>query len=327
MKKFALVVLAVLMACTVAFAGGSKDSSSAATIQIGQAYAAAHGTKCFTVATVVVSGDVIIDSYIDDFQFTAASSPVTPVPNSDGEFGTGYADGQVLISKRVNNAFYSANMASHANATVEIAANFDAIQKWVKGKKISDVEKLAAADNAVDVVSGCTLVDTNGYLKAILDAVKVAQAAPAVPCADTSALTLKAAYGAAHGDKGFTMGAVATDGTKIAACWLDEFQFMAPTTIGVPNSDKDFGKGYGEGKKLVSKRVDTETYSGQMAAWGGSTVAIDKNYDGIQAYCAGKAIADLEKLGKSDNAVDVVSGSTLGSTGDYILFLCSVAKN
>ncbi len=326
MKKFALVVLAVLMACSMVFAGGSKEAAGSATVSIGQAYAAAHGTKCFTVATVVVSGDVIVDSYIDDFQFTAPAANVTPVPNTDGEFGTGAAAGQVLISKRVNNSFYSANMASHAGATVEIAANFDAVQNYVKGKKIADVEKLSGADNSLDVVSGCTLVDLNGYLKAIVAAAKAAQANPATPVANTSSIALKAGYGAAHGDKGFTMGAVATDGTKIYAAWLDEFQFMGTNTIGVPNSDKDFGAGYAEGKKLVSKRVDTAVYSENMASHGGATVAIDKNYDAIQNYMAGKTVADLEKLSKADNAVDVVSGATLSSTGDYIGFLCSLAK-
>ncbi len=326
MKKLALVVLAVLMACSMVFAGGSKEAAGSATVSIGQAYGAAHGTKCFTVATVVVSGDVIVDSYIDDFQFAAPAANVTPVPNSDKSFGTGYADGQVLISKRVNNAYYSANMASRGGATVEIASNFDAIQKYVKGKKIADVEKLSNADNAVDVISGCTLVDTSGYLKTVVAAAKAAQANPATACSNTAAVTLKAGYGAAHGDKGFTMGAVATDGAKIYAAWIDEFQFMDPSCIGVPNSDKDFSAGFAEGVKLVSKRVDTAVYSANMASHAGSTVAIDKNYDSIQAYVAGKAIADLEKLSKADNAVDVVSGCTLVDTGSYIGFLCSVAK-
>mgnify|MGYP000361653505 CR=1 FL=1 len=40
-------------------------------IQIGQAYAAAHGTKCFTEAVAVVKDDVILAAYLDDFQFTA----------------------------------------------------------------------------------------------------------------------------------------------------------------------------------------------------------------------------------------------------------------
>ena len=55
-------------------------------IQIGQAYAAAHGTKCFTEAVAVVKDDVILAAYLDDFQFTSADAGVTAVPNSDSDF-------------------------------------------------------------------------------------------------------------------------------------------------------------------------------------------------------------------------------------------------
>ena len=69
-------------------------------IQIGQAYAAAHGTKCFTEAVAVVKDDVILAAYLDDFQFTSTDAGVTAVPNSDSDFAAGYAEGKVLMSKR-----------------------------------------------------------------------------------------------------------------------------------------------------------------------------------------------------------------------------------
>ena len=62
-------------------------------IQIGQAYAAAHGTKCFTEAVAVVKDDVILAAYLDDFQFTSTDAGVTAVPNSDSDFAAGYAEG------------------------------------------------------------------------------------------------------------------------------------------------------------------------------------------------------------------------------------------
>ena len=47
-----------------------------------RAYAAAHGTKCFTEAVAVVNDDVILAAYLDDFQFTSTDAGVTAVPNS-----------------------------------------------------------------------------------------------------------------------------------------------------------------------------------------------------------------------------------------------------
>ena len=138
-------------------------------LQIGQAYAAAHGDKCFTYAVAVVQDDVIVAAYLDDFQFMSAADGVTGVPNSDADFGADYAEGMVLASKRENAAYYSENMAK-AGSTVAIDANFDAIQNHVNGMSIAGTEALAAEESPVDAISGATLVDTAGYLATILAA-------------------------------------------------------------------------------------------------------------------------------------------------------------
>ena len=157
---------------------------------------AAHGDKCFTLAATLSDGDTIILSYIDEFQFLDAEQE--GVPNSDvfTEAGS-ILDGKVLASKRVNNAYYSENM-KNAGATMEIAANFDAIQDFVNGKSLSELDELVAqnyvaeeeetevleeesgaddrtaledGEEEVDAISGATLVDKWGYLAAILNAV------------------------------------------------------------------------------------------------------------------------------------------------------------
>ena len=107
-------------------------------IQIGQAYAAAHGTKCFTEAVAVVKDDVILAAYLDDFQFTSTDAGVTAVPNSDSDFAAGYAEGKVLMSKRANADYYSKMMAEKGGSTVALDANFDAIQNFAVGKTISE---------------------------------------------------------------------------------------------------------------------------------------------------------------------------------------------
>ena len=298
-------------------------------LQIGQAYAAAHGTKCFAQAVAVVQDDVIVAAYIDEFQFMPSDAGVTGVPNSDTDFAQGYADGVVLGSKRVNAKYYSDMMTEHAKATVTIDGNFDAIESFVVGKTIDEVAKVAEGDGAVDAVSGATLADTAGYLKAIVDAAKAAKSTQAVEFSGNSEdLELKVAYTAAHGTKCYTSAAVLTDGENIVLSYIDEFQFISSDADveGVPNSDAEFAEGYKEGGVLCSKRVNTTYYSKNMAEKGGSTVAIDANFDAIQNHVNGMSIADATAVAGEESPVDAISGATLVDTAGYLNAILEAAK-
>ena len=169
MKKILLVALALLvLTASVAMAEGE--------VKIGQVQYAAHGTKCFAVLTVAMQGDVIADAYIDEYQFMAADS--IGVPNSDADFGQSFPEGKVLASKKVNAETYSANMAAKAGSTVSLTDNYAAIENFVTGKTIAEVEAAfegKTAAEAVDVVSGCTLVDTLGYVNGLVEAAKSAK--------------------------------------------------------------------------------------------------------------------------------------------------------
>ena len=156
-------------------------------VKLGKVEYAAHGTKCFTVAAVAMVDDKIVDAILDDYQVGAADSFVG-VPNSDSDFGKNFAEGQVLLSKRANAATYSANMAQKAGSTVPVDKSLDAIQAYVTGKTVAELEKILAgtpADKMVDAVSGATLVDTYGYVSAIVEAAKAV--APVKADAVTSA--------------------------------------------------------------------------------------------------------------------------------------------
>ena len=297
-------------------------------VQLGLAYAAAHGTKCFTEAYAAVQGDVIVAAYVDEFQFVADDAGLEVVPNSDKGFGESYAEGQALASKRVVADYYSALMADHAGSTVRIDDNYDAIQTFAVGKTIAEVESVAAGEGAVDAVSGATLADTAGYLSAIVQAAKNAQETQAVEFSGSSdSLKLNVAYGAAHGDKCFTAAAALTDGDKIVLSYLDEFQFTdAGDVKGVPNSDAEFAAGYAEGKVLISKRMEADYYSALMAEHAGSTVRIDVNYDAIQAHVNGMTVVETEALAGSENAVDAVSGATLADTANYVGVIAKAAR-
>lgn len=168
MKKILLVALALLvLAMSVAAAEGE--------VKIGQVQYAAHGTKCFAVLTVAMQGDVIADAYIDEYQFMAEGS--IGVPNSDSDFGTSFPEGKVLASKKVNADAYSENMAK-AGSTVHLATNYACIEEYVTGKTVAELEAAFAgktAEEAIDVVSGCTLADTLGYVNGLIEAAKAAK--------------------------------------------------------------------------------------------------------------------------------------------------------
>ncbi len=169
MKKFLSLLLVVCMMIPV-FAL-AEDA-----VKIGQVEYAAHGTKCFAVLTVAMQGNKIADAYIDEFQFMAADTSVG-VPNSDKDFGQSYPEGKVLASKKANAAAYSENMAA-AGSTVALDVNYAAIEDYVTGKTVAELEAAIegkTAEEMVDAVSGCTLVDTLGYVKGLIEAAKAAK--------------------------------------------------------------------------------------------------------------------------------------------------------
>ena len=247
------------------------------------------------------------------------------VPNAEN-YTASLAEGVKLVSKRVDTAVYSNNMATKAGSTVAIDANYNAIEAHVAGKTIAELEAEIAGELAADAVAGSTLVDNAGYIAVIIEAAKAAHNATAVTYEGSlEALTLKSALGAAHGTKCFAETTVLTDGEKVVLAFIDEYQFMSgDELISVPNAE-NFVASMVEGVKLVSKRVDTAVYSAKMAT-AGSTVAIDANYDAIQAHVAGKTIAELETEIAGEMAADAVAGATLVDCAGYIGVIVNVAK-
>ena len=166
MKKVLALVLAMAMLLCAA--------SAVAEVKLGQVDYAAHGTSCFAVLTVAVDGDTIVAAKIDEFQFMDAAT-AAGVPNSDASFGENFPEGKVLASKRANNELYSGNMATKAGATKELADGYNTIEAFVTGKTVSELEMFVAMqtkESVLDAVSGCTLVDTLGYIKGLLAAAR-----------------------------------------------------------------------------------------------------------------------------------------------------------
>ncbi len=305
-------------------------------LKIGRVDYAAHGTKCFTSAVVAMVGDKIVGASIDDYQFIS-TDVATGVPNSDADFGANYKDPSVVLaSKRVNTHYYSEHMAEEAGSTVAVDKNFDAIQSYVVGKTVAELESTLSTnskDQMVDAVSSATLVDTYGYVSAIVEATKAARvnSSVTVDTATVANIEMKRVDYAAHGTKCFTSAVAVMSGDKILGASLNDYQFISTdVATGVPNSDADFGANYKDPSVvLASKRVNTHYYSEHMAEEAGSTVSIDKNFDAIESYVAGKTVSELESTlstNSKDQMVDVVSSATLADTYGYVSAVVAAAK-
>ena len=306
-----------------AMTGGTQISFSVP-VYFTVTYAAAHGNKCFSTAAVAVTKDgTIVDAYLDEYQYMAADGN-TGVPNSDadadGAFATYFNEGQVLGSKKVNHEAYSAHMAEAAGATTDLRVSYEAIEDFVKGKNISELE------GGVDEVTGSTLADTPGYVALIVDTAKAALEGKAYYGAVApQALEIVEADYAAHGDKCFTFVANLMSGDKVIATYIDEFQYMAADTAGivpVPNGDdlEGFGGNNKEGYVLISKKVNNDIYSANMADHAGATQEILVSYNAIEDFVANTKLEDLD-------GVDAVTGSTLVDTAGYVSAVVNAANS
>lgn len=197
MKKIFVLSLAALMALSMTACSNNSDSgtstpaenSSASTdnstsapapaagdLKFGQVNYAAHGSKSFAVASVVMQGDKIAAAYVDEYQMLPAAE-VTGVPNGETMFAND-PEGKVLASKKVNNDYYSNMIKEKGKATSTYKANIELIEDYAVGKTVAELESAMEGKDAaqvVELVAGSTLVDTQGYLNAIIEAAKAAQ--------------------------------------------------------------------------------------------------------------------------------------------------------
>ncbi|WP_459129324.1 hypothetical protein [Guggenheimella bovis] len=148
--------------------------------KVGRLQAAPHGLKSFADIVVFLKGDVIEGVSIEEYQFLPRDK-VKGVPNSDenlpGTFGHEFRDETfTLATKSLNSDYYSKEMKTVGNATKTFKENHDALEAFIKGKTVKDLEKYIESDTKDnDALSSCTLVDKKEYLKAVIEACKVAK--------------------------------------------------------------------------------------------------------------------------------------------------------
>lgn len=297
---------------------GSKDQVNPVVLHRG--YAAAHGDKSFTQIVVATAADgSILAASIDEYQYMAADTKgIVPVPNSDGAFAEGYAEGKVLASKSFTSDSYSASMKEKAGSTQPWLTSMTAIEAAAVGKQASELE----AD--IDAVSGATLVDTPNYLAAVAEVAKSGDiVAEGTYAGDGSDLEMGMILAAAHGDKCFTSAVALVQGDTIVAASIDDFQYMAAGSEGiepVPNSDAGLAEGAAEGKVLVSKSVNSPVYSKMLKEKGGATQDWLTSIEAIESYLAGTAIDE------EPPSIDAISGATLVDTANYAQAAIDAAK-
>lgn len=286
---------------------------------------APHGEGSFARVAVVTDGDKIVDASIDEFQYFDADSDFVGLPNQDEdtEFKAGNAEGKILGSKVENSDQYSALMKEKAGSTVSIADNYKAIQNFVKGKTIEELKEVVAGaedGKAIDAVTGATLVDTKGYLEALIETAEGRDNVTIFEAANADDIKVQQIFGTAGNKNAVTDTFVVLEGDKIIAANIDEYQYMEGK--GVPNSDKKFGENFADKEKvLASKLENNEAYSGQMKEYAKATKTLKESLNAIEEFVVGKTPEEIKEVIDSNEAgkpVDAISGATLTSTVGYL---------
>lgn len=307
----------------------SSTEKSAMEAKLLRGYAAPHGEKSFARVGVVVSGEKIVAVTLDEFQYGDLQSGNTFLPLATAEGAT-----VNLFSKNLNDESYSKHMTEKAKSTQTRMASLKAIYDFAMGKTVAELEEAlskAEAGKPMDAISSSTLVDTQGYVKAIVDTVKMPVSTTTMRVESVDGLKIGAMQDAAHGTKSAADILVVVSGDKVVGANLDEFQYLpkGDKVMGVPNSDKKFAESYPEGQVLASKIVNNEFYSALMTEKAKATKTWMASAEAIQAYAAGKTVAELEKLVSENEAgkpVDAISESTFVDTLGYVKAIVNTAK-
>lgn len=144
-------------------------------LEIKQAYYNAHGSPA--IATAVVEGPTIVGANIDELYFYPNDGTNVVFEINPEKAAPKFAEGEMLTSKKTNGGVYGAALPGGAYVK-QIAA----MEAFATGKTVAQIQesydKLAAEGAVVaDVVSGATMRDTKGYLKALTIAVDPSLAA------------------------------------------------------------------------------------------------------------------------------------------------------
>ena len=296
MKKIVAILLAAMMllSATAVFAEAPAEPQE---IKLGQVVCYLHGHG-FAVVTAVIQGETICLAKIDEFQFMGDREDLKAVGVPIGEETISQTNAEtgavtVLGSKRVNSDLYSLNM-QRAGSKVQIAANYDAIEKFVVGKTIAQLEAAVDVEGFADMVSGATLVDTPNYVKGIIAAAKAAHAQ----------------YAGTHGGNTGTYTLWNTTGEDIVGIYMTDLNSgwqsinYAQTPLHTLGSEND------NNPYVITRTVTEEEIDTHMRIWAETASGKIIEFPGESEHGANNGGLSIETANIEFKNPDTVTGAT-----------------
>ena len=298
MKKILALVLAAIM-MIAACSALAEQEAAAPELKLGQVVTWVHGHG-FAVITVVLEGETIKLAKIDEFQLMGDREDIKVVGapiSKDGEVisQTNAETGAVSVlgSKRVNSDLYSANM-QRAGSKVQIAANYDIIEKFVVGKTIEQLEKAVEVEGFADTITGATLADRVNYVKGIIEAAKAAHAQ----------------YAGTHGGNTGTYTLWNTTGEDIVGIYMTDLNSgwqsinyaTAPLhTLGSENDNNPY---------IITRTVPEEEIDTHMRIWAETASGKIIEFPGESEHGANNGGLSIETTNIEFMNPDAVTGAT-----------------
>lgn len=282
-----------------------------------------HNDEAFASIGVITDGNKIYDVSIDEYQYTEENEAIKQVPSSDGEFKNGAKDKLILFSKNENEKVYSELMKEYGKSTISLNKNYKALENFVKGKTIKELQNLIKEknDSIVDEISECTLLSSKVYIEDIIKAARNDKMQVKGKADDINNVKLKRIIGQPHDDRSFGEVFSVTEGEKILAASIDEYCYFEGDSV--VTADSKFNENYKD-VPLISKRRNNEKYSKLMKEYAKSTKTITQNYEDMENYVKDKTIEEIKT--QVDKKVDGISGATLVDENGYLKLILDSAK-
>lgn len=291
-----------------------------------------EASRSFTNVVVATSGDKIVGTFIDEYQYFDEADNYQAVPNTDQKFGEGAKEGRILASKIDNKDPYSEAM-KEADGEATLMDNYNAVTDFVKGKTIAEVEDFLNENDdeaIIDALSGATFKATPNLLKYVVEAAKDDAFVIEGHAENPDDIELRYALGAPHGDRSFANAVVAVEGDKIVAASIDEFQYIEEG-VTKQGEGSEFAEDFANSKTvLASKLENDELYSDLMAEKAGATKSIAENFNAIEKFVVGKTIDEVKETiagATEGEAIDAVSEATLVDTANYLQLIIDAVEN
>lgn len=156
-----LLVCLLLVGCQT-----KQEGSKTPNTKTGVAYQQAYRDDSVCVATVFLEEDTIKAATLDELTYLSKeeySGLITALETTTHKH---------IASKVENSEAYSKAMEMNG-ATNTIKENYEAICQYVIGKSATDLQdaiNMKTDEEVVDLVAGCTLKSTKGYIEAIITA-------------------------------------------------------------------------------------------------------------------------------------------------------------